>query len=349
MKANPFFLLFFLAANVAVAQTSKPAANPVFRLDDVVATVDGQAITRRELTYVWLQTNAKTKEIIGELLAEQWTKNQGASPNYSVSSQAILQKLYSVPPENYANILSNLVTTRLVALRAKQAGVVVTKAQAQALAHELLETVRKQSKSNLSDDELLRQFKVPRDVFEKDMIFRLQAERLLSASIAKRNKHPIGESDWVVTRELFAEAKQGKTPEETERNFADAKTRLEAWIKEVGMGKTLEQAAREHNENTTKETGGSRGAVLRGTGTPAVETAIFATKPGQLSPPVRAANGWYVFQVERLGKQISAAERKQGWQTVIEARQNAFLYDLRKNAKIITNITLPLDDPNKPQ
>ncbi len=344
------FLLFVLltATSSVLAQTPKPAALLPMRAEDIVATVEGQTITRRELTYFWLQTDPKTQPLLGELLADAWKRNQTAT-TYTVPVTAIFQKLYGTDPNAYATILSSLVTTKLVGFIAQKQKIVITKAQSKAYAHELLDTVRKQSNSKLSDDALLKQFKIPRDVFEKDMMFRLQVEQLMARSLAKRNGHPISTQDWVVTRELFAQFLPGTTPEQTEINAKVAKARLDTWLAEVKAGKSVEQAAREHNENNTKQAGGSRGAVLRGTGTAALETVIFALKPGELSAPIRAANGWYVFQVEKSGSAVTAEERKLGWQTVLNAKQPQFLYELREAAKIKSVIELPLPDPAKTQ
>ena len=341
MKPIPNFLLLLTLALPTLAQTPKPATLPPMKNADVVATVEGQSITRRELTYFWLQTDPKTKVLLGELLADLWKRDQGAVGIYSATNTAIFQKLYGGDPTAYAGILSNLITNKLVGIVAQKQSIVVTKKQAQVLGHEMLEIVRKQNSLTASDAALLEQFNVPRDVFEKDMIFRLQIERLLEKKIAKRNGHPIAKSDWVVTRELFAAYAVGATPEETELNAQAAKARLETWLAEVKGGKLLEQVARDKNENATKAAGGSRGAVLRGTGTPALESAIFALKSGEISAPIRAANGWYVFQLEKASNTVTVEEQKQGWQTVINAKQAELIIELRKAAKIKSVIALP--------
>ncbi|GEM_PF-7123411 len=341
MKPIPQFLFFLALALPTFAQTPQPVKLPPMKNTDVVATVEGQPITRRELTYFWLQTDPKTKIVLGDLLASLWKRDKGALGSYSVTNTVLFQKLYGGDPTAYASILSNLITNKLVGIVAQRQKITVTQKQAQALGHEMLDTVRKQGGSTLSDDALLQEFNVPRDIFEKDMVFRLQVERLLEKKIAKRNGHPIAKGDWIVTRELFAAYAAGATLEETELNAKAAKSRLETWLAEVKSGKLLEQAARDKNENTTKETGGSRGAMLRGTGTPALESAIFALKPGEISAPIRAANGWYVFQLEKASDTITAEERKQGWQTVINAKQPELIIELRKAAKIKSVIELP--------
>ena len=108
-------------------------------------------------------------------------------------------------------------------------------------------------------------------------------------------------------------------------------------------GKPFADVAGARNEDETRAQGGLRGPALRGTGTPDVENAVFGLKPGQISPPLRGKDGWYVFLVERRGAQIPAKERAASWQQVLDKRLTPFLADLRRHAKITSAIPLPSD------
>jgi hypothetical protein len=164
---------------------------------DVVATVEGRPITRRELTYFWISTDRQAGSAMGDLLAERWRAAKGNLPVYSVSESAIYARLYGKSDKNaaYANILSNLVTNRLVEIEAKRKHIAVTPQEARAAAHEMLDQVRKQQNLTLSDEEIMVQFNVPRDIFLEDMVFRLRVERLLAVDYARRKGHPITAED----------------------------------------------------------------------------------------------------------------------------------------------------------
>src|SRR5262249_1244631 len=156
---------------------------------------------------------------------------------------------------------------RLVAIEAKRKGILVTRTQALARAHELFDQFRQQNNLTQTDDELIEQLHLPRDIFLDDMAYRVRTEKLLAADIAERNGHPISPDDWAVVRQLFLEVPPTLNTDEKEKRFADARRTIEAWVQEIKSGKSMEEAAREHNDDATKETGGLRGAALRGTGT----------------------------------------------------------------------------------
>jgi hypothetical protein len=322
----------------------KATANAL-KTDDVVATVEGQPITRQELTYFWLKADARAASLLGGLLADRWTANRGASPGYTVSEAEIYQRLYADPNRGYVAMLSNLITTKLAAVEARRKGILVTPTQGWAKAHEMFDQVRMQQNSNLSDEEMIKTYRLPRDIFLNDMMFRVRAEKLLAAEIARRNGHPIGPEDWGVIRELFVGVTPVSDAGDTERKFSEAKQRIEGWAQEVKGGRRMEDVAREHNENFTRAQGGLRGVCLRGTGSPELEKAIFALKPGEMSAPLRSRNGWYVFTLERRGNEISEQERSLAWKQIVEARLPAYLSDLRKRAKITSIYPLPVETP----
>jgi parvulin-like peptidyl-prolyl isomerase len=351
-------LLFGLCALTITAQKPAPpkTQNPKPKIErrtpnirlrgnDVIATVEGQPISRAELTYFWLQTDPRINALLGDLVASRWKTDRGKSGSYVVTEAEIYNQLYGGGSTACAPILSGLITNRLVDILATRKGILVTKTQAQARAHELFEQVRQQNNLKLTDEEIIKTYNVPRDIFLKDMIFRVQAESLLAADIAERNGHSIRVEDWAEVRALFAAVQPDGDASETEQRFVEAKQRIENWTKEIGGGKTFAEVARTYSENTTRGAGGLLGPTLRGTGTPALEAAIYRLKPGERTVPLRAPNGWYVFQMERRGAQISEEERKRNWQNVVTSKLPLFLSQLRKKAKVTSRIPLPADTP----
>ena len=152
----------------------------------------------------------------------------------------------------------------------------------------------------------------------------------------------------MVLRELFAGANVGTDAAKNAQEFASAKERVQTWAAEVKAGKPFADVATAHNEDETRAAGGYRGPALRGTGTKDIENAVFQLKSGELSTPLRAKDGWYIFLVEKRGTDIPATERETAWKQVTEKRVTPFLADLRKHAKIISKITLPADSITAP-
>ena len=329
-----FFSIILLTLFTAPlsAQKVKPAA--VLKGSDVMATVEGQAITRRELTYYWIQVDLSLPAKLGALLAERWKSDRGQSHQYAISDAEIYKRLYDAKAD-YASTLDGLMTTRLVAITAKRRGIVVTNRQVKAQARELFDAYRKQTGTKSTDAEVMAQFHVPRDVFMQDVTSRVQEQALLAQEFARRNGHPIGPNDWIEVRALFAKAEDLGEPVETEKQFAAAKARLTAWQAEIAAGKSFAEVAKTHNEDSSADTGGLHGLSLRGTGTP--DNLLFTLKPGQISPPIRVKNGWFVFTAARSGKAIPEAERRAAWQAVAAAALPAYLDALRRGARIKKN------------
>ena len=325
-------------------QTNAQKVSPKpLRGADVLAKVEGEPITRREFTDFWLKVDILANRPLGNILLNRFRAAGTLAPHYAVTEADIYQTLYSQPTADYATFLSNLVTNRLVAHEAKRQGVVVTKQEAEKAGRALLEQAREQQGLKMSDESILTKFHVPRDLFLEEMTFRLRGERLLAKSIERRNGHALGANDWVSLRELFAGANVGTDTQKNAQEFADAKTRVQKWMDEVKSGKSFADVASAHNEDETRSRGGQRGPALRGTGTPAVEQAVFGLNSGQMSAPLKTKDGWYVFLVERRGAQIPESERTAAWKQIVEKRVTPFLADLRQHAKISSAIPLPAD------
>lgn len=343
------FGVLLLLTTVAGAAQSDKTTPKLMKGADVLATVEGQPITRRELTYFWLQTDGRAAPLLGNLLADKWKAARGTTPTYTVSESDIYASLFSADSETlYANVLSSLVTNRLVAIEAARKGIIVTRTQAQARAHEVLDQIRKSRNLQDSDDKLMAMYRIPKDIFLDDMLYHVRIEKLIAANLAKKNGHPISADDWFTVRELSAMANRSSNSGDVEAQFAEAKQRVERWKAEVTGGKSLEEVAREHNESETNVTGGLRGPYIRGTGTKSLEDAIFALKRGELTAPLRGRTGYYVFRLEKRGAEIPEADRTLRWKQVVEEATQEYLADLRRNAKITSVVPLPVNPPVRP-
>ncbi len=331
------------AQPVQVKQQTPSAVRNQLLAADVVATVAAETISRRELTYYWMQLDPRVNGHLGELLTAQWRTAKGNAKSYSISESAIYQRLFKDPNIEFAPILASLVNTKIVEIEARHKGIIITETQAAAFAHEQFDQIRQQRNTTMSDDQLMTLYKVPKDLFMMDMRTKIRQDRLLQAEISKKLGHSIGPNDWIFTRQLFAaagaNAKLGEKP--SEQDFTEAKIRLVLWSKELQSGKTLEDVARAHNEDFTRAYGGLRGPSLRGTGTKGLEDAIWSLKGSEYSIPLRGRLGWYIFKIERRGEQTTEPERKQLWQQISDSLLPNYLISLRKSVKVTSVVPLP--------
>jgi hypothetical protein len=337
---NPCALL----VSISVSALAAPPAPAALKSEDVVARVEGRPILRRELTYYWMQTDTvTTAALAGAPILDAWRADRGAAPRYSLTQQQIYRALYA-DPARVAPVLSALITNRLVGIMAKRRGIVVTDAEVKARAHAMFDTFRQQKHISQTDGQIMREFHVPPDIFFEDVRFQEQTERMagpfVSAELSARNGHAPVPSDWLELRQLYLEVKPGIDYLDSEKRFAEARKTIEGWTQEIRAGKPMEQAAREHNSDSSRDVGGLLGVSLRGAGNVTVEQGIAGLKPGELSAPIRARTGWYVFRIERAGDRIPEADRKAAWQALIQSRRQAFLSDLLGHARITSTIPL---------
>lgn len=341
LLARPACAILFacaLAAPPKAHAPSGPRAAAILRGTDVLATVEGTRVTRRDFTSYWLEIDQNAAAKLGALTTDAWKAGSGG--DIRIREADLYRALYA-DPSSYSSLLSGLISSRLVAIVAASQGITVTDAEARERAHEVLDQVRKQQGNSYPDARLMEINHIPPALFLEDMRYRVRSETLLRAMIAKANGHAIGEDDWAVVRVLFASAPPSSDDAQHVRDLALAHGRIQSWLAEIQSGTSMEEVARDHNEDATQATGGLNGAWLRGAGNPAVERMLFAMKPGQMSAPFEAPNGWYVFRLERRGKDVTEEERKGGWQAVIQAKLPGFLADLRRHAHITCVVRLP--------
>lgn len=308
---------------------------------DVVATVEGDKITRRELTYYWFQIQPDSANILGKTLADSFRRDRGAGHTYAITDTQIYATLYGEDRPELANILSSLIMNRLVAKVSERQGIAVTQTQAEAHAHELFEQFRAQRNVKYSDAEIMKMYKIPKDVFLQDMLYQLRVEKLVEADIAARNGHPLTADDWVLVRQLAAPIVPAKDAVDRRQKLAEAKTIILAMQQEVQGGKSIDEVARVHNGNMAAVTSGLRGPILRGTQPGAIESAIFHTKSGEMTQPIAGDYGWYLFKIESVGAAIPKTERAAAWQNIVTTEKVGTLARLYARAKVTSSITLP--------
>ena len=307
---------------------------------DVVATVEGEPITRRQLTGFWVYSDPRTREALGRLLARKIVQGGNASAQYVISEDELSRALYTDNSLIPAQPLSTLVAQLLVAKAAAQEGIVVTATQAQAYAHALFNKRRQERHEDLTDDQIIAAEHIEKEPFLREMLFRARASRLLEGDVARKNGHPLVASDWLVLRQLYAAPPYGGT-QDTETRFAQAREQLAQMIKEVNGGQAMADVASRNNSDGTALSGGLRPPVLRGTGTKALEDVVFNLKPGELSEPLRGRQGWYAFRVEQRGDQIPVAAREESWNSLFDQLLPDLLARLRGTGHVTSSIPLP--------
>jgi parvulin-like peptidyl-prolyl isomerase len=174
-------------------------------------------------------------------------------------------------------------------------------------------------------------FKARAEEFHKTRLINFQRERLLG------QMEPTDEE-----LKAYYEANQRSIvePEARKIQMVVLKTKEEAEeIKsEIKAGKlTMYQAAQQHSiAAKAKENLGEVGWVYQGDTVPALDEAIFALGPGEISAPVETPAGWHLVTVQDVQEAKhsdfdDAATRKLTRRRYLDEKLNEYVVSLRKN------------------
>ena len=92
----------------------------------------------------------------------------------------------------------------------------------------------------------------------------------------------------------------GVDPSSTPAVRADAKTRAEKVLSQIGAGAPFEEMARAHSTDPSKERGGDMGLLHRGSLEDAFEQAARDLRPGQVSGVVESIYGYHIIRVTEI-------------------------------------------------
>ncbi len=109
-----------------------------------------------------------------------------------------------------------------------------------------------------------------------------------------------------------APAAQPTTAEQSKKD-ADAKTKIDGILADVKSGKiTFEDAAKQFSDDKSNSgNGGDLGFAGRGTFVPEFERAAWSlTKPGEVSGPIKSQFGWHIIKLVELGSAATPDEIK---------------------------------------
>lgn len=104
----------------------------------------------------------------------------------------------------------------------------------------------------------------------------------------------------------------------------DARKKADSVLAELKSGKKFAALAKQYSDDSnTKDKGGDLGWVVRGQLSPSLDLALEELKPGQVSEPIRTANGFHILEL--------MAEKPESQQALAEVRED-ILAQLREDA-----------------
>jgi len=130
----------------------------------------------------------------------------------------------------------------------------------------------------------------------------------------------------------------GKTDPQAKKLLteAEAKAKIDKLLAEIRAGADFVKVLKEHSED--KESVAKDGdfdPIRKSDGVPDhIKNAIFSLKPGQVSDPVRVANGFYLFRLEDLSTRSFEQVRDDIYIEMRQARFNEWLEKIRKSLDV---------------
>ena len=153
------------------------------------------------------------------------------------------------------------------------------------------------------DPEVVRQLNLMRE----NLVANAQLQRLEKSivitdeDLRKYYEANKGNFEQVGARHILIAFKgsQAANPEKPELTEEQAKAKAEKIRAEIAAGASFEELAKKESDDTgSGANGGSLGEFGRGQMVPEFEQAVFAAKPGELTPVVRTQFGYHVIRVD---------------------------------------------------
>jgi len=116
----------------------------------------------------------------------------------------------------------------------------------------------------------------------------------------------------------------------------EARAKAEEIVKQLRSGADFVKMVREHSEDpTSKAKDGDFPVISKSDQIPdAIKQAVFALKKGEISDPVRAPNGFYIFRAEEVLVKPYEAVRDEIFNEIKLARLREFLDTIQKGIEV---------------
>ena len=354
-----------VASAAAQKKTTKPAANP--SVDAVVATVNGVKITRYQVADEILadqlaRLNAKNPQYqdrarpvagsIGALVLKQMAAAPGKPAR--VTRDDIVKFLFEEKSQVIREAVQNRIRELAIAHYAKAQGVQLTEAEISKQVAKSVDNARTQLRmQGKSDAQVLADLGYRGAMLRRGVTSSLYIEKLIKKELEGKIGHALGPDDFRDGRHILIRVNTAPPPTapgsdqpapapDPEKAFAEVKTKIDAIAQEIAnKAKTFEQAAKDSSDDPSKFREGSLGPFVRGLLVPEFEAVAFSLPVGVVSQPVRTQFGWHLIRIDRMGSELSEAERDQAWQAYVRGRAQALVSEIMAKAKIVNKVGPP--------
>ncbi len=357
------------AAWLATAQAQKPTRKALAKqpADEVVATVNGEKITRRQIADEVLAdqearlkaTNPQFKDrarpiagSVGVLVLDRLAKS-GGKP-VTVSRDDVVAWLLQEKSPAIREAVQNRIRELAIAQYAKKQGITLSEAEISKQVARAINNARQQLRmGNKTDAQVLSDLGYRPTTIRRGVVTSMYLEAIAKKELEAKIGHPLGPDDYREGRHILVRvnlqppapqpgSNEQPQPVDAEKAYAEAKTKIDAIAHEIeNKTKTFEKAAMDSSDDPSKFQEGKLGVFVRGQMVPEFEAVAFSLPVGVVSQPVRTQFGWHLIRIDRLGSSLSESEREQAWQNYMRSRASSLINEIMKGAKIVNKVGEP--------
>lgn len=294
---------FWLTASLLALALPSAQALDIKLVDNIVAVVNDDVITRQELDLVTAQMrsqlpkgqNINTADLQQQALAQLIRKDlliQAAKrANIRLSNADINEAIEQFAAQRHMSVKELIQRIAKEGISENQ----LRRTMTENLLAQKIEQSEVMGKSQVSDAEV------------DDAIARAQQEgRQLPPPVTAYSyhvQHILLKNDNDITRKLIEQIAQ-----------------------QARSGASFEQLARQYSQDGSAQTGGDLGWIIDGETVPPFEAAVKTLRPGQISLPVRTQFGWHVIRLVDVRSNDSPSERQRnGMRAVLVQEKRGIL------------------------
>ena len=324
--------------------SDKTIVKPIIKASDpMVGSVNGKKILWSQLlaqmqldTPQLIQSGAA--QVIGTKVAQKMFAGKKEA-SVTVTKEEVLKMLRENPPPPVQAALVRMLTAEVVEQEAAKQSIKPTSAEMKVYLSRLL--LAQRQAGNIPMEQSDAQYLAIHGLKQDRLLVVLRPQYMISELVGKQMVkelgHPMGDQDFVEARHILVTVPEqpGASTEEAKKADAAALAKIQGIAADIKSKKlTFEEAAKQSDDPGSKEKGGQLGAFTRGKMLPEFEKAAFATKPGELSEPVRSQFGYHIIEVTKAGKDVPADARTRAMEDVRGPRSQEYLAGLMARYKV---------------
>ena len=271
----------------------------------------------------------------------------GAKPksSYSLTRNQALKLLLANPGPQLSNMLNAELQEEAINQDAAKQGVKVTPAQDEAKLHEILDGLRKTGRMPVGQTD--QKFLEEKHLVKSSVLHQVHSMLMMSGVADKllviKVGHPITSADYLIASHILLiippPAPTDK-PEEIKKKEDEKQAKAKSIYEEITTGKkSFEAAAKEYSDDGSKEKGGDLGPFLRGMMVKDFENAAFSQKLNVVGMPIKSQFGYHIIKVTKLGKDMTAAEKKAGMDQLNGTMAQEYRQGVMARAKLVNKLS----------